>query len=108
VVSLLNWELWAQAGHVAFVCQVLVAVDGEDVTGRGRELHGQVEGGDNSAKGVEGRTAQEDIVGCWRVDDKEADWNGFGLGSLTKHGMKVDVAMDGYLLARKAIDWFVI
>jgi len=31
-----------QAGHVAFVCQALVAVDGEDVTGRRRELHGQV------------------------------------------------------------------
>jgi len=83
-------------------------MDGEDVTGRKRELHGQVGGGDNSAKGVEGRTAQEDIVGCWRVDDKEADWNGFGLGPLTKHGVKVDVAAGGYLFARKTIDWFVI
>jgi len=100
--------LWAQAGHVAFACQTLVVVDGEDVTGRRRELHGQVGGGDNSAKGVEGRTAQEDIVGCWRVDDKEADWNGFGLGSLTKHGVKVDVAAGGYLFAKKAKDWFVI
>jgi len=100
VVGLLNWELWAQASHVAFACQVLVTMDGEDVTGRGRELHGQVGGGDNSAKGVEGRTAQEDI--------KEADWNGFGLGSLTKHGVEVDVAAGGCLFARKAIDWFVI
>ena len=83
-------------------------MDGEDVTGRKRERHGQVGGGDNSAKGVEGRTAQEDIVGCWRVDDKEADWNGFGLGPLTKHGVKVDVAAGGYLFARKTIDWFVI
>jgi len=83
-------------------------VDGEDVTGRRRELHGQVGGGDNNAKGVEEKTAQENIVGCWHVDDKEADWNGFGLGSLTKHGVKVNVATGGYLFARKAIDWFVI
>jgi len=108
VVGLLNWELWAQAGHVPFACQALVVVDGEDVTGRRRKLHGQVGGGDDSAKGVEGRTAEEEIVGCWRVDDKEADWNGFGLGSLTKDGVEVDVAAGGYLFARKAIDWFVI
>jgi len=57
VVGLLNRELWAQAGHVAFACQTLVVVDGKDVTGRRRELHGQVGGGDDSAKGVEGRTA---------------------------------------------------
>jgi len=31
-------------------------VDGEDVTRRGRELHGQMGGGDDSTKGVEGRT----------------------------------------------------
>jgi len=67
-----------------------------------------VAGGDNSGKGVEGRTTQEDIVGCWRVNDKEVDWNGFGLASLTKHGVEVDVAASGYLFARKAIDWFVI
>jgi len=108
LVGLLNWELWAQVGHVAFACQALVTMDGEDVIGRRRELHGQVGGGDDSTKGVEGRTAQEDIVRCWRVDDKEADWNGFGLGSLTKDGEEVDVAADGYLFARKAIDWFVI
>ena len=42
MVGLLNWKLWAQAGHVAFACQALVTVDGEDVTGRRRELHGQV------------------------------------------------------------------
>jgi len=83
-------------------------VDGEDVTGRRRELHGQVGGGDNSVKGVEGRTTQEDIVGCWRVDNKEANWNGFGLGSFAKHGVKVDVAAGGYLFVRRAIDWFVI
>ena len=108
MVGLLNWELWAQAGHVALACQALVAVDGEDVTGRRRELHGQVGGGDNSAKGVEGRTTQEDIVGCWCVDNKEANWNGFGLGSFAKHSVEVDVAVSGYLFARKAIDWFVI
>ena len=83
-------------------------MDGEDVTGRRRELHGQVGGGDKNAKGVEGRTTEEDIIGCWRVDDKEADWNGFGLGSFAKHGVEVDVAASGYLFARKAIDWFVI
>jgi len=31
-------------------------VDGKDVIGGRRELHGQVRGGDDSAKGVEGRT----------------------------------------------------
>jgi len=108
VVGLLNWELWAQAGHVALTCQALVVVDGEDVTERRRELHGQVRGGDDNAQGVEGRTTQEDIVGCWRVDDKEADWNGFGLGSLTKDGVEVDVAAGGYLIARKALDRFII
>jgi len=108
VVGLLDGELWAQAGHVAFACKALVAVDGEDVTRRGWEFHGQVGDGDNSAQGVEGRTTQKDIIGCWCVDDKKADWDGFGLGSLTKHGVKVDVAVGGYLFARKAIDWFVI
>jgi len=83
-------------------------VDCEDVTGGRRELDGQVGGGDDSAKGVEGRTTQEDIVGCWRVDDKETDWDGFGLGSLTKDGVEVDVATGGYLFAREAIDRLVI
>ena len=83
-------------------------MDGEDVTERRRELHGQVGGGDNNAKGVEGRTTQEDIVGCWCVDDKEADWNSFGLGSFAKHGVKVNVVVGGDQFARKAIDWFVI
>ena len=83
-------------------------MDGEDVTEWRRELHGQVGGGDDSAKGVEGRTTQEDIVGCWRVDDKEADWDGFSLSSLTKDGVEVDVATSGYLFAREAIDRLVI
>jgi len=26
MVGLLDWELWSQAGHVAFACQALVAV----------------------------------------------------------------------------------
>ena len=108
MVGLLNWELWTQASHVAFACQALVAVDSEDVTVRRRVLHGQVGGGDNSAKGVEGRTTHEDIVGCWRVNDKEADWDGFDFGSLTKHDVEVEVTAGGYLFARKAIDWFVI
>jgi len=44
MVGLLDWELWSQAGHVAFACQALVVVDGKDVAERGRELHGQVRG----------------------------------------------------------------
>jgi len=40
MVGLLDWELWSQAGHVAFMCQALFAVDGKDVGGRGRKLHG--------------------------------------------------------------------
>ena len=87
---------------------MLVVVDGKDVAGRGGELHGQVRGGDDGVKGVEGRTTQEDIVGCWRVDDKEADWDVFGLGPLTKDGVEVDVATGGYLFTRKAIDWLVV
>jgi len=65
-------------------------------------------GGDDSAEGVERRTAQEDIVGCGGVDDKEADENGFGLGTITKHVVKVDVVAGGNLFTREAIDWFVI
>ena len=34
--------------------------------------------------------------------------DGFGLCSITKHSVKVDVAAGGNLFARKAIDWFVI
>ena len=108
MVGLLNWELWSQAGHVRFACIALVTVNGKDVAERGRELHGQVRGGDDGAKGVEGRTTQEDIVGCWRVDDKETDWDGFGLGPLTKDGVKVDVATGGYLFTGEAIYWLVI
>jgi len=108
VVGLLDWELWAQAGHVAFACQALVAVDSEDVAKRGWEFHGPMGGGDDNAEGDERRTAQEDIVGCGCVDDKEEDGNGFGLGSITKQGVKVDVAAGGNLFAREAIDWFVI
>ena len=108
MVGLLDWELWSQAGHVAFACQALVAVDGKNVAGRGRELHGQVRGGNDDAKGIEGRTAQEDVVGCWRVDNKEADWDGFSLGPLPKDGVEVNVAPSGYLFTRKATYWLVI
>jgi len=83
-------------------------VYGQDVAGWGREFHGQVRGGDDCAKGIEGRTAQEDVVGCWRVDDKEADWDGFGLGSIPKDGVEVNVAPGGYLFARKAIYWLFV
>jgi len=57
VVGLLDGELWAQAGHVAFACQALVAVDSEDVAVRGWEFHGQMGGGDDSTEGVEQRMA---------------------------------------------------
>ena len=83
-------------------------MDGEDVTKRGWEFHGQMGGGDDSTEDVERRTAQEDIVGCGCIDDEEADGNGFGLGSITKHGVKVNVAASGNLFASEAIDWFVI
>jgi len=83
-------------------------MDGKNVVGRGRELHGQVRGGNDDAKGIKGRTTQEDVVGCWRVDDKEADWDGFSLGPLPKDGVEVNVATGGYLFTRKAIDWLVI
>ena len=65
-------------------------------------------GGNDSAKGIEGMTAQEDVVGCWRVDDEEADWDGFSLGSFPKDGVEVNVALSGYLFTRKAIYWLVI
>jgi len=108
MVGLLDWELWSQAGHVAFACQALVVVYGQDVAGWGREFHGQGRGGDDCAKGIEGRTAHEDVVGCWPVDDKEADCNGFGLGSIPKDDVEVNVAPGGYLFAGKAIYWLVI
>jgi len=83
-------------------------MDGEDVAKRGKELHGQMRGGDDSVEGVERRTAKEDIVGCGRVNDKETDGNGFSLGSIAKHDVKVNVVAGGNLFAREAIDWFVI
>ena len=93
---------------VGWPCRIrvpaLVAMDGEDVARRGRELHGQMKGGDDNAEGVERRTTKEDIVGCGHVNDKEADGNGFSLGSIAGHGMKVNVAAGGNLFAREAID----
>ena len=108
MVGLLDWELWAQAGHVAFECQALVAMDGENVTRRGREFHGQVRGGDDNVDGVERGTVKEDIIGCGCVHDEEADGNGFSLGSVTKYGVKVNVAAGGNLFSKKAIDGFII
>jgi len=83
-------------------------MDGKDVARRGREFHGQMRGGDDGTEGVKRGTVKEDIVGCERVNDKEADGNGFSLGSIAKHGMKVNVATDGNLFAREAIDGFVV
>jgi len=62
-----------------------------------------VRGGNDGAESIEGRTAQQDAVGCWRVDDKEADWDGFSLGPLPKDGVEVDIAPGGYLFTGKAI-----
>jgi len=83
-------------------------MDGEDVARRGREFIGKVRGGDDNAEGVERRAAKEDIVRCGRIDNEEADGNGFSLGSIMKQGMKVNVAASGNLFAREAIDWFII
>jgi len=83
-------------------------MNGEDVGRRGREFHGQVRGGDDGTEGVKRGTAKEDIIGCGRVNDKEVDGNDFSLGSITKHGVKVNVAAGGNLFFRKTIDWFII
>ena len=83
-------------------------MDGQDVAGWGWELHSQVRGRDDCTKGIEGRTTQEYVVGCWRIDYKEADWDGFGLGSFPKDGMEVYVASGGYLFAGKAIYGLII
>ena len=60
-----------------------------------------MQGGDDCTKGIEGRTAQEYVVGCGCVNYKEADWDCFCLGSFPKDGMEVYVASGGYLFARK-------
>ena len=65
-------------------------------------------GGDDGAEGVERGTAKEDIIGCGCINDEEADGNGFSLGSVTKYGVKVNVAAGGNLFSKKAIDGFVI
>jgi len=83
-------------------------VYGQDVAGWGRELHGQVRGGDDCAKCIEGRTAQEDVVRCWRIDNKEADWDGFSLGSVPKDNVEVYVAAGGYLFVGKSIYGLII
>jgi len=86
----------------------MVTMYGQDVAGWGRELHGQVRGRDDYAKCIEGRTAQEYVVRCWRIDNKEADWDGFGLGSIPKDGVEVYVAPGGYSFAGKAVYGLII
>ena len=100
--------MWAKVDHVAFMCKALVAMDSKDVARREGELHGQMRGGDDDAKGVERGAAKEDIVRCWCVNDEEADRNGLGLGSITKDYVKVNVAASGNLFSRKAINGFII
>ena len=43
-----------------------------------------------------------------RIDNKEADEDGFGLSSILEDGVEVYVALGGYLFAGKAIYWLVI
>jgi len=62
-------------------------MNGEDVSRWGRKLHGQMRGGDDSAKGIERGVAEEDIIRRRCVDDEEADRNGLGLDSVTEDGM---------------------
>ena len=64
--------------------------------------------GDDGAEGVERGTAKEDIIRCGCVNDEEVDRNGFSLGSVTKYGVKVNVAAGGNLFSKKAIDGFII
>ena len=108
MIGLLDRELWAKAGHVAFACRALVTMDSKDVARRGGELHGQMRGGDDGAKGVERGAAKEDIVRCGCVNNEEAYRNGLGLGSITEDCVKVNVVAGGNLFSRKAINGFII
>jgi len=80
----------------------------EDVAKWGGKLHGQMRGGDDSAKGVERRAAEEDIIRCRCVDDEKIDRNCLCLGAIAEDGMEVNVAAGGNLLPRKAINRFII
>jgi len=59
------------------------------------EIHGQMRCGYDYAKSVEGWSAQEDIIGCGRVNDKESDRDCLGLSAITENGVEVDVATGG-------------
>jgi len=67
-----------------------------------------VRGRDDCAKCIEGSTAQKYVVRCWRIDNKEADWDGFGLGSVPKDGVEVYVAPGGYSFAGKTVYGLII
>jgi len=49
-----GWVAGVVAPHIAFSCEQLVAMDGNDVAGWGGELHGQVGCGDDGLKSVKG------------------------------------------------------
>ena len=72
-------------------------MDGKDVSGWGWKFHGQMRCGYDYAKSVEGWSAEEDIIGCGRVNDEGTDRDCLGLRAITKNGMKVDVATGGDL-----------
>jgi len=67
----------------------------DDVTLRGWKLHYKVRGGYYGTQRVDGLAAKEDVVGRVGVDDQVANGNGFGLSSLSKRCVKVDVPFGG-------------
>jgi len=83
-------------------------MDGEDVARRRGKLHGQMRGGDDGAMGVERGAANEDIIGCKRINDEEADRDSLGLGAVAEDGMEVNIAASGNFFPKKAINWFIV
>jgi len=67
-------------------------MDAEDAARRRGKLHGQMRGGDYDAKGVERGAAEEDILGCRRINDEETDRDTLGLGAVAEDGMEVNIA----------------
>jgi len=67
----------------------------DDVAFRGWKLHCKVRGGYDGTQCVDGWAAKKDVVGRVGVDDKVTNGNGFGLSSLSKRRVKVDVPFGG-------------
>jgi len=97
MIGLKNGKLWAEAGHVAFAREPLVAVDGKDIFGWGWKFHGQVRCGYDCAKSVKGWSAKEDIMGCGRLHDEETDRDCLGLSAIAENDMEIYVATGGDL-----------